>query len=100
MKQRQGSHLASVENPSMLHLQVGNMKTQNTYVHSLMSNIFYINVNSCQYDFVKRFKNYVSGVLYEVKTRFTPNISRESINAAPAGRDHENTEYICTFIKK
>jgi hypothetical protein len=35
MKQRQGSHLTSVENPSMLHLQVRIMKTQKTYVHSL-----------------------------------------------------------------
>ncbi len=44
------------------------------------------------------YKNYVSGVLDEAKTRVTPNISRESINAAPAGRDHENSENICTFI--
>ncbi len=28
MKQRQASHLASVENLAMLHLQVGNMKPQ------------------------------------------------------------------------
>ncbi len=74
------------------------MKTQNTYVHSFMSNIFYIYVNSWQYDFVKRYKNYVSGVLDEGKTRVTPHISRESTNAAPASRDHENSEYICTFI--
>ncbi len=38
----------------MLHLQIGNMKTQNTYVHSFMSNIFYIYVNSWQYDFVPK----------------------------------------------
>ncbi len=54
MKQRQGSHLTSVENPSMLHLQVGIMKTRNTYVHSLMSNIFYIYVNSLQNKFLSK----------------------------------------------
>jgi hypothetical protein len=48
IKQRQGSGLTSVENPSMMHLQVGIMKTQNKYVHSLMSNIFYIYVISLQ----------------------------------------------------
>jgi hypothetical protein len=69
------------------------MKTQNTYVHSFMSNIFYINVNSWQYDFVKRYKNYVPGVPDETKTSFTPSISRESSNAVSASREHENSVY-------
>ncbi len=50
--------------------------------------------------FVKMYKNYVSGVLDEAKTRFTPSISRESINAAPASREYENSEYVCTFINE
>jgi hypothetical protein len=40
MKERQCSHLTAVENPAMLHVQVGNIKAQHTYAHSLENNIF------------------------------------------------------------
>jgi hypothetical protein len=50
--------------------------------------------------FVKIYKNYVSGVLDEAKTRFTPSIRSETINAATASREYENSEYICTFMNE
>ena len=43
--------------------------------------------------FVKRYKNYVPGVLDETKTSFTSSISRESSNAVSASREHENSVY-------
>jgi hypothetical protein len=45
---------------------------------------------------MKKEKSPVSGVLDEVKTSFAPKISRETNNAVPAGREHENSENTCT----
>jgi hypothetical protein len=79
--------------PSISRESINAASASREYENSEYICTFYINVNSCQYDFVKRFKNYVSGVLDEAKTRFTPSISRESSNAAPASREYEISVY-------
>ena len=45
-------------------------------------------------------KKYVAGELDAARTRFTPNSNRESSNAAPAGREHEDLEYTCIPISE
>jgi hypothetical protein len=50
--------------------------------------------------FVKIYQKYVSGVVDEENTRFTPSISRESSSAAPASREHENSAYICALVRE
>jgi hypothetical protein len=45
-------------------------------------------------------KKYVAGELDAARTRFTPNSNRESSNAAPAGREHEDLEYTCILISE
>jgi hypothetical protein len=41
---------------------------------------------------------YVAGELDAARTRFTPNSNRESSNAAPAGREHEDLKYTCIGV--
>jgi hypothetical protein len=45
-------------------------------------------------------KKYVAGELDAALTRFTPNSNRESSNAAPTGRGHEDLEYTCILISE
>ncbi len=45
-------------------------------------------------------KKYVAGELDAARTRFTLNSNRESPNAAPAGRQHEDLEYTCILISE
>jgi hypothetical protein len=45
-------------------------------------------------------KKYVADELDAARTRFTPSSNRESSNAAPAGREHEDLEYTCILISE
>jgi|LakMenEpi03Aug12_release.lakeMendotaPanAssembly.Ray.scaffolds.fasta_scaffold1213172_1 hypothetical protein len=45
-------------------------------------------------------KKYVADELDAAQTRFTPNSKRESSNAAPTGREHEDLGYTCILISE
>ncbi len=55
--------------------------------------MLYIYVKGLQNKICQKYKNYVPYVLDEAKTSFTPSITRESSNAAPASREHEKSVY-------
>jgi hypothetical protein len=48
----------------------------------------------------KKEVQYVAGELDAARTRFTPNSNRESSNAAPTGREHEDLEYTCILVSE